>query len=275
MCGFNSKWGYDTLTTHLRPLLIFLNVLSFIVGAILIIVGSQFLADLNSKEFEKFLKDNPNDKVDAEANYNVKLTFGFMIGMGALTMILNLLGFIAAIKESANLLKFYMMSDVFAFLVTLIGLILEVVFENQVNDILASVMEVQLRGYHLPPETPDSLTRLWNIKMERLSCCGWNGYEDFNNTLTGTLPEYCCVDQPTNCTVGHLREGGNTRPGCSPKASFLIPQHAEKIIAVALMVKNILGIVIAATIFKKTTEGDEEFWKWTREIRKREEKGKK
>ena len=245
-----SKFDCEKLVTFAKYLLVILNVVSFVLGVALITVGSWIAADKTSLikligNVTKIENKGEENSKEAEVSYYFTVGSVMIIGTGSFIALLSMIGFFGAIKHSKCLLVSYVSAVITITLVQIAGMILLAVFQRELENHVIKFLQKTLHYY----EHEEHVTTAWDIKMERLNCCGVIGYEDFNTTLSDNLPKFCCPEHATNCTVDFLKNQTREelKPGCFTEVYNTIKGnvHYDVLIVSAAIVTNILGIASA------------------------------
>ncbi|TRY63696.1 hypothetical protein TCAL_00391 [Tigriopus californicus] len=143
-----------------------------------------------------------------------------LIVVGALMMILAVIGCVAAFVESHTLLMIYYVSVLVAFLLIVIGMVLGYVYRGQLETTLRQELLDTMPSYD--PEKPqDSITLAWDKTQGNLECCGvakgeerpWKAWLTNQRLNSGQadsrVPESCCLatsnanGQRANCNDGN------------------------------------------------------------------------
>ena len=178
-----------------KHLLIILNILFFVLGLGVLVLGTWISVDKtslfdlvsNSTSEEKPTKDETI--VKSEIDYYFTFASLVIIGTGAFIVLLSLVGCCGAIKESKCLLITYALVVILITLVQSIGIILSAVYQENLKDHISTAFTPIIQHYG-----DDSLTtQVWNLKMESLECCGVNGYDDFKTLKSSIkIASICC-----------------------------------------------------------------------------------
>lgn len=233
-----------------KYLLIVINILFFVLGIGVTVVGTWIIAGKTSLIN---LVTNATIQADVSAEENMKngveyyFTFAalIVIGTGALIILLSLVGCFGAIKESKCLLILYASVVILITLAQSIGIILSAVFQQKLKTQIGKLFKSSLTHYGTEPH----ITSIWNTKMNKLECCGVTDYSDFE-TLNSTIliPAFCCSKSTSTCNVDSLGKYDAEDPrGCLEKGLEVITgnMHYAIIVAAAVIVIEILGIAFA------------------------------
>uniref|UniRef100_A0A3Q3MHL6 Tetraspanin n=1 Tax=Mastacembelus armatus TaxID=205130 RepID=A0A3Q3MHL6_9TELE len=132
------------------------------------------------------------------------------ISIGAVLVLLGLLGCIGAHKESKCLLLMFFSIIVLIFIAELAAAVVALAF--------SSIAEGILRAWATPAIQQDYgrdpvVTEIWNITMTELRCCGVTNYTDFMGSKFeqqngGMFPPSCCSTNVTSCSRNQAETSG-------------------------------------------------------------------
>ncbi|KAK2835046.1 hypothetical protein Q5P01_015530 [Channa striata] len=126
----------------------------------------------------------------------------FCIAIGALLLVLGLLGFCGAYKENKCLLLMFFSIILIIFIAEVAAAVVALVFSSFAERLLGGWATPALKkSYGADPV----LTKMWNSTMTQLNCCGFNNYTDFvgsefEKETGGSLPPVCCGTNSTICS---------------------------------------------------------------------------
>ena len=258
-----------------KPMLVFINVVSFILGIGQISLGciiatrkiSLFGSEDNTNETNKtnsiivrgLLDISSEDTEIEDTEYYLDMVSIPVIGLGVIIILLNMFGCIGSIKETKRLLIPYMIAVVLVTLAVIAGLTISLLYWDDLKGSIKHVGEVRLRQY----QKDQTFTKSWNFTMSNLKCCGVNGWTDFQtlNQTLNRLPKYCCKDQLTDCNIN---DGDELIPGCFTKiySEILESYNIHILIPSTEIFLNLFGIVAASLILRKKSAGSKQFWEW-------------
>uniref|UniRef100_A0A3B5A5K0 Tetraspanin n=1 Tax=Stegastes partitus TaxID=144197 RepID=A0A3B5A5K0_9TELE len=175
----------------------------------------------------------------------------FCIAIGAILVLLGLLGCCGAHKESKCLLLTF-------FSIILIIFIAEVA-AGVVALAYSSFAEGILRAWATPALQKDYgndpvVTKIWNTTMIELQCCGFSNYTDFvGSTFVtengGSLPSSCCWTNSTPCSLGEAER--STVQGCFEQILETLREHANIVggIAAGIGVLEIAAMIVSMYLY--------------------------
>lgn len=171
----------------IRVIFIVLNLICFIVGAILLGIGiwaninSTALIDfvVKNEEFAKIEFDEDiEETLEALLNEGIlKDSSYLLIVMGAIVVGISYIGCSGAWKESKLYLFIYTILMV-AMIVAQVLLFFPVSEGNFLHDTARDVMRESMKPYKNRNAT-FNLLKLWEMASLGLQCCGVDGYKDF------------------------------------------------------------------------------------------------
>ncbi|XP_054018142.1 CD82 antigen [Dryobates pubescens] len=217
------------------------NLLFLILGAVILGLGIWVLADKTS--FIAILQmSSPNLKTGAS----------ILIGVGLVTMLMGFLGCLGAVKEIRCLLGLYI-SCLLTILITQVAAGLVIYFQKQtLKDELASVVQDLIEDYDPKAEgQKKDLQEVWDYVQKQLSCCGWNGPQDWERNeilLNQSLAKYPCT-----CS-NHSKDAEENKGFCympwpvtGNVTSADWPVHEQECTdSVEIWLKDNLGIILGA-----------------------------
>ncbi|KFV69317.1 CD82 antigen, partial [Dryobates pubescens] len=209
-----------------------------ILGAVILGLGIWVLADKTS--FIAILQmSSPNLKTGAS----------ILIGVGLVTMLMGFLGCLGAVKEIRCLLGLYI-SCLLTILITQVAAGLVIYFQKQtLKDELASVVQDLIEDYDPKAEgQKKDLQEVWDYVQKQLSCCGWNGPQDWERNeilLNQSLAKYPCT-----CS-NHSKDAEENKgfcymplPGTGKEMRFCSTKECTD--SVEIWLKDNLGIILGA-----------------------------
>ncbi|NXU69962.1 TSN1 protein, partial [Horornis vulcanius] len=125
------------------------------------------------------------------------------IVIGAILLVIGFLGCYGAQKESKCLLMMFFSVVLIIFIAEVAAAVLALVFTGLAETLLTGLVTPLLKEkYGLDP----TFTKIWNLTMTEVHCCGLNNYTDFNNSYfyadRDSYPVQCCdMKDPCNSTL--------------------------------------------------------------------------
>ncbi|XP_061422613.1 tetraspanin-18-like isoform X1 [Lethenteron reissneri] len=190
-----------TCLSCVKYLMVFFNALIFLAGLCLVAVGVWAVAD-------------PGGVAEVVSSHHPLLlrSVHVILAVGAVFLLLGLLGCCGALCESRRTLTFFFILLLIIFMVELVTAIVAFVFREQLNeDYFALELKMRYQG----DNATDVFSRFWNSAMKTFGCCGVRGPSDFwEGTLFWQLssgkiiPEACCkgdIHAESEATMDRLR----------------------------------------------------------------------
>ncbi|XP_067634364.1 23 kDa integral membrane protein-like [Eurosta solidaginis] len=180
----------DCCEFFVKYLLYFFNLLTVIVGILLIVLGSVILAGMGDLK-------SVNNAV------NVDIIPIIIIVLGAIIFIVSFFGCFGAIKEINWCVLMY---TIFVFILMCLQIALVVWVFVRKNEFLNSMTSIVKNAYNNKNDQADSPMNIIQITFK---CCGYNNYTDYSST---GVPASCCgyTGQSTSCPSSIY----TTRKGC-------------------------------------------------------------
>ncbi|KAM8745294.1 tetraspanin-1 [Acanthopagrus schlegelii] len=229
--------------TFVKLMMVLFNLLIFLGGLTLLAMGIWVSVDGGS--FLNLLGPFSN-----QATQFVNVGF-FCIAVGAVLVLLGLLGCCGAHKESKCLLLTF-------FSIILIIFIAEVA-AGVVALAYSSFAEGILRAWATPALQKDFgsdpvVTKIWNTTMTELKCCGFTNYTDFvgsefEKENRGVLPPSCCRTDSAPCSPAEAER--SSVKGCFEHILENLKEHANIVggIAAGIGVLEIAAMIVTMYLF--------------------------
>jgi len=256
----------DCCGTATRCILAMINIPIILAGFVMLVVGGVFLV---------------NDKLEMypeleQYSQNVDSILIPMTILGAIFLVIGLLGCVGAITEKGWLLKPYFFL-VFLIVIAQIGILIAgAVMKDEVKDTVLEAMEGIFNKYkekYVEDEAVDikeDEARYVNIIQKLIGCCGYEDGSTWWKTTSSTkIPPGCCsgwtydtdfVVTADTALVDNCDNAGDlNEEGCRETASSLLNEFGVIIIAViaAIVVLQILCLAWACCIWKRGNEKNE------------------
>jgi len=127
-----------------------------------------------------------------------------LIALGALVLIISILGYCGALKESRVLLTAYGIFLIIIFLLMIALILLCTLYKPQADHHTKGFLKETLEKYYTTKSNRNAVTLSWDHVMAQMSCCGVDGYKDFEKARLFTyevlqegtkakIPESCCM----------------------------------------------------------------------------------
>ncbi|XP_036620209.1 CD82 antigen [Trichosurus vulpecula] len=166
------------------------NLLFFILGALILGFGIWILTDRNS--FISVLQTSSILKTGAY----------IFIGVGAVTMIIGLLGCVGAVNEIRCLLGLYFAALLLIIVAQITAGVLVYVHSDKLKEEISTTVLDLISDYD-----PDNLEQkaaqdAWDYVQSQVRCCGWSSY--FNWTTNIDLMNRTTITYPCSCSNASL-----------------------------------------------------------------------
>ncbi|NXR38568.1 TSN1 protein, partial [Zosterops hypoxanthus] len=181
--------------TFIKVMMILFNLVIFLSGGTLLGVGIWVKVD--GESFVDIF-----GALSSSILQVVNVGYLFIV-IGAILLVIGFLGCYGAQKESKCLLMMFFSVVLIIFIAEVAAAVLALVFTGLAETLLTGLVTPLLKEKYGPD--PD-FTKIWNITMTEVHCCGLNNYTDFNNSYYyethGSYPEQCCdMKKPCNSTL--------------------------------------------------------------------------
>jgi len=197
-----------------------------------------------------------------------------LVAVGAMTIILSLIGCTGSLTEKRLLLLFYFIFVLLMFVVLLIGGVLAYVFRHQIASTMKPEMLVTAREYN-PGLAKDPITRAWDATQNKLECCGvetnatinrpWEAWFTNKYINSGSadrkVPQSCCKLDANGAQVDcHLDNPVDIEriytSDCFAAALIFVKGHSIVVggVAVGIAAIMILGMVFSICHYKLIAE---------------------
>ncbi|XP_061859793.1 tetraspanin-1 [Colius striatus] len=181
--------------TFIKVIMILFNLAIFLGGGALLGVGIWV-----SRDSDSFV--DIFGPVSSSVLQVVNVSY-FLIVIGAILLVIGFLGCCGAQKESKCLLMMFFSVVLIIFIAEVAAAVVALVYTSLAGTLLTATVTPALRDKY---GEDNGFTKIWNLTMNELKCCGLNNYTDFNNSYWleehGTYPDYCCRDRiPCTSTV--------------------------------------------------------------------------
>ncbi|KFV68526.1 Tetraspanin-1, partial [Dryobates pubescens] len=170
--------------TFIKVMMILFNLVIFLGGGTLLGVGIWVTTDRDS-----FL--DVFGVLSSTVMQVVNVGY-FLIVIGAILLVIGFLGCYGAQKESKCLLMMFFSVLLIIFVAEVAAAVVALVYTGLAETLLSAVLTPVLKEKY---GVDGPFSQIWNVTMEKVSCCGLNNYTDFNNSYwhdqTGTYPAPC------------------------------------------------------------------------------------
>ncbi|NXR67204.1 TSN1 protein, partial [Rhadina sibilatrix] len=194
--------------TFIKVMMILFNLAIFLSGGTLLGVGIWVKVD-----GESFL--NIFGTLSSSILQVVNVAY-LLIVIGAILLVIGFLGCYGAQKESKCLLMMFFSVVLIIFIAEVAAAVLALVFTGLAETLLTGLVTPLLKEKYGADE---AFTKIWNITMTEVHCCGLNNYTDFNNSYYykthNSYPPQCCDVQDWGITPScHPHPRGCLLQGC-------------------------------------------------------------
>jgi len=211
---------------------------------------------------KEILKDFVEPAVIEQAAY-------ILIAIGAFVLIISILGYCGALKESRVLLTAYGIFLIIIFLLQIALILLCTLYKPQADHHTKGFLKSTLERYYTTESQRNAVTLSWDHVMAQMSCCGVDGYKDFEKARpfmdevaregTGAkVPPACCMLQgdrnpllitpmEPNCIKSPSESNSFLHTGCYDKLNSHITDNLDLVIGavVGVAAAQLLAIVFA------------------------------
>ncbi|KAL3976902.1 cysteine and histidine-rich domain-containing protein 1 [Sarotherodon galilaeus] len=185
-----------------------------------------------------------------QSNQVVNVGF-FCIVIGAVLVMLGLLGCCAAHKKSKCLLLTFASIMLIIFISEVAAGVVALTYTSFAEGILRAWATPALQKQY---GNDPAVTKLWNSTMTQLHCCGFSNYTDFmgsnfENATGGSLPSICCRTNNNTCTPAQA-EYSNVQ-GCFQQILMIIKGNASTMggTAAGIGLLEIAAILVSINLY--------------------------
>jgi len=248
----------DGFRKCIRLAMILANLLILIGAFSVLAVGIWTIVD------KSYLQDLMRNKLYMSAAY-------VLIAVGAITIILSLIGCLGSFTEKRLLLLAYFLFVLLMFVVLLLGGVFAYVFRQQIKSNMKPAMMDTIRDYD-PSKPEDPITKSWDAMQNKLRCCGistnitgddrpWDSWKANLKINSGfgskMVPASCCKLDVNGVKVdcasdNPVDEDRIFKSDCFTQAIKFVQGHAIIIggVAVGIAAIMILGMVFSIVLCK-------------------------
>ncbi|NXT79974.1 CD82 protein, partial [Zapornia atra] len=219
-----------------KPAIYVFFLLFQILGAVILGFGIWILADKTS--FIAVLQmSSPSLKTGAY----------ILIGVGALTVLMGILGCLGAVNEIRCLLGLYF-TCLMIILIAQVAAGLVIYFQKEtLKEELSRVVVNLIQNYHPSNDNKRNLQDAWDYVQTQIACCGWTGAQDWENNeiINKNMTLY-------PCSCSNISEDFETNSGfCYLNTSIAVngsadwPVHEQGCMdGVEKWLKDNLGVIL-------------------------------
>jgi len=248
----------DGFRKCIRLAMILANLLILIGAFSILAVGIWTIVD------KSYLQDLMRNKLYMSAAY-------VLIAVGAITIILSLIGCLGSFTEKRLLLLAYFLFVLLMFVVLLLGGAFAYVFREQIKNNMKPAMMDTIRDYD-PSKPENPITKAWDATQNKLQCCGistnntglnrpWKSWKTNliinSGEASAKVPASCCkLDEngaKVDCSSENpVDEDKIFTKDCFGEAVVFVKGHAVIIggVAMGIAAIMILGMVFAICLYK-------------------------
>lgn len=220
-----------------------------------------------SQDAQQILEDFVEPAVIEQSAY-------ILLAVGAFILIISILGYCGALKESRVLLTAYGIFLIIIFLLQITLIVLVTVYKPQADQHTKTFLKETVEKYYTTESQRNAVTLSWDHIMAQMSCCGVDSYRDFekarpfvdNVAIEGTgyiVPPSCCklqdqsnplLIQPKdpNCPKNPRDDNSFLNTGCYDKLQKNIADNLDLAIGAVAVVAaaQLLAIIFAFCLCK-------------------------
>jgi len=226
-------------------LMIFFNVIFFVVGMALIITGALVKTELSS--YFQFYSGSATH-----------LAVG-LITIGCIIFIIAFFGCCGAWKDNYCMVRTFMVLLLVVMVLQIAAGIAAYVMRKPAMDEITEKMQESMKTY----ETEEETTKLWDSMQEDVKCCGADDLSDWfsiagagfkNDTATYTLPKSCCKADECKRQSGQYAATATPesfyQKGCKDGVISAIKDNIKIIggVCIGLAFIQIAGIILACCL---------------------------
>ncbi|XP_071771233.1 tetraspanin-1 [Centroberyx gerrardi] len=229
--------------TFVKSMMVLFNLLIFLGGLTLLAMGIWVTVDGGS--FLKIL-----GPFSGQAMQFVNVGF-FCIAIGAVLVLLGLLGCCGAHKESKCLLLTFFSIILVIFIAEVAAGVVALAYSSFAEGILKAWATSALKERY---GSDPVVTQMWNSTMTELQCCGFTNYTDFVGSQFaeqsgGSLPPSCCRLNSFPCST----EEAQLSPveGCFEQILETLKKHANIVggIAAGIGVLEVAAMIVSMYLY--------------------------
>ncbi|KAM9792445.1 tetraspanin 34a [Neosynchiropus ocellatus] len=237
----------------LKIMMFLFNGIIFLAGAAILAVGIWFRVD--SESLVGIVDSIPG----APSELSVLASISYLlIGVGAFLLIIGFLGCCGAVTESRCMLLTFFCIVLILFLAEVAGAVVLLAFNGVVSDALEKIGNEVVDSIKQKYGSDPGFTELWDVTMDKLSCCGYTNYTNFEDTpgiMNSSLPLPCCNMRGnyTGDTCTELIAQESDIIGCYDRLLMLIEANIPIVAGVALGVAalEIAAMTVSMILYKK------------------------
>ncbi|CAL8306563.1 unnamed protein product [Lota lota] len=229
--------------TFVKVMMVVFNLLIFLGGLGLLSMGIWASVDGGS-----FLQNLAT--FSAQALHFVNLGV-FCIVVGVLLVLLGLLGFCAAHRESKCLLLMFFSIVLIIFIAEVAVGVVALAYSSFAEGILRAWATPALKEQY---GNDPVVTKIWNTTMRELKCCGFNNCTDFVDSRyardnDGNLPPDCCLGNSTVCSPQNAQKDGVE--GCFEELLELLKMNGSIVggVVAGIVVLEIAAMVVSIYLY--------------------------
>ncbi|XP_006634955.1 tetraspanin-1 [Lepisosteus oculatus] len=229
--------------TFVKVMMVLFNLIIFLGGATLLAVG--IWASVDGGSFLKVL-----GPISAQAVQFVNVGY-FCIAIGAVLVLLGFLGCCGAQRESKCLLIMFFAIVLIIFIAEVAAAVVALAYTSFAESILRAWATPALQNeYSIQPD----VTKIWNVTMTELNCCGFMNYTDFTDSVyyknhNGTYPSFCCTRNTSMCSPSAAENG--KIEGCFQQLLQTLKKNASIVggIAVGICALEVAAMVVSMYLY--------------------------
>ncbi|XP_065844602.1 tetraspanin-9-like [Oscarella lobularis] len=224
-----------------KYLIFFFNLVFWIFGLALIVVGA-----IAMDKYGSIFNLDPNQSWTSGP--------ALVIAVGCIIFVIAFFGCIGAIGQNRPLLYIFAVLMSIMFILTIVGVILVVVYKNQIEAKLKDAMLDSMIKYN---ET--GTKKVWDgMQSKWPKCCGTNNYTDWCNRGM-SVPMSCCIDETANCPFecGSNDTSNIRTKGCYDETIGAVQSHwpAAAGVSGGVAVVELLAVILGCGLAHAISQG--------------------
>ncbi|XP_040270914.1 tetraspanin-16 [Bufo bufo] len=227
----------------LKTMMFIFNAIIFLGGAAVLGIGIWVKVDGGS--FLKILGSAaPQLMQVVNVGYLCMAVGGFLILMG-------FLGCCGAVKESRCMLMIFFIIILLIFIAEIAGAVVVLAFSSLSKIFIEFLGNKAVKYLRDDYGGANELTTVWNATMKELKCCGFYGYEDFNNSTYyrdhREYPPVCC-SYVSPCQSNNI---SSEVKGCFKAFEHFLSQNGKIVggVALGICALELAAMIVALVLF--------------------------
>ncbi|KXJ23195.1 tetraspanin-9 [Exaiptasia diaphana] len=227
----------------LKYFVVFFNFVFFLVGLLLIGVGS-------------WAEHKYGDLAEI-TTVNYVSASRLVIAIGIFIVIIALCGFLGAVMLNKCLLVFFFVILWLLLILEVTGAVLGYVYAEKVKEeIMADMHDVVFNKYGQTDH--EGKTKAVDLLQEQEKCCGVANYTNwfrskYSNKIPTKVPDSCCKVKTVNCGNPLKQESDVYPKGCFEKLADIVYDNLFIIgcVCIAMIIVQLLGMICSIILIRK------------------------